>query len=447
LLSNPELLVLDEPTNYLDLAGLNWLERFLNHYPHAFLVVSHDRYFLDQVTNQIWELDHEKLQAFPGNYSKYRVLKGEQNLWQRRRYLRQQEHIAREEAFIRRYGAGQRAREAKGRAKRLDRMEREEAPQTDENITISQHSVGRTGLVTVRAKNLKIGFKLDGETRELFSIPDARLERGSRTAILGSNGAGKTTLLKTILGQLPPLEGEVTLGHQVDVGYFRQELEPIPGDSTVFEALLEARNIPLDAVRPYLARFLFRGDEVFQTVSSLSGGERSRLALARLLINEPNLLILDEPTTHLDIATREALERVLLDFPGTILLVSHDRHLVSLLAQQLWIVGGPTLEIFPGTFAEWEQQRLREAAPPPRAERTVATPRRNQSPPKRNPPRAPAVDPELIITQLEERLREIELRLQAASENQELAEISRLGQEHNEVSAQLETRWSEWTAQ
>ncbi|MFQ6027917.1 MAG: ABC-F family ATP-binding cassette domain-containing protein, partial [Dehalococcoidia bacterium] len=244
LLSSPDLLVLDEPTNHLDLEGLAWLERFLNHYPSAFLVVSHDRYFLDQVVTQIWELDHERFQAFAGNYSKYRVLKGEQTLWQRRRYQRQQEYIAKEEAFIRRYGAGQRSREARGRANRLDRLEREAAPERDQQISLSRHSVGRTGLVTLRTENLKIGFAGNGENRELFAVPDLRLERGSRAAILGNNGTGKTTLLKTIQGLAPPLEGAATLGHKVAVGYFSQELEAIPEESTVFEALLEARDIP-----------------------------------------------------------------------------------------------------------------------------------------------------------------------------------------------------------
>jgi ATP-binding cassette subfamily F protein 3 len=321
LLSNPDLLVLDEPTNYLDLQGLTWLERLLSHYPRAFVVVTHDRYFLDRVVNQIWELDHERLQTFSGNYSKYRILKGKQTLWQRRRYQRQQELIAKEEEFIRRYRAGQRAREAKGRAKKLGRLERIEAPPEDESLRMSRVSASRSDLVVVRSEGLKIGFNENGQVTELFSVPDLKLERGSRTAIIGNNGSGKTTLLKTILGLIPAVDGSVTLGRNLKVGYFRQNQDAIPEGSTVFEALLDAKDIPLEDVRPYLASFLFRGDDVFQTVSSLSGGERSRLSLARILITQSNLLVLDEPTTHLDIATREALEGVLLAYEGTILLV------------------------------------------------------------------------------------------------------------------------------
>jgi ATP-binding cassette subfamily F protein 3 len=446
LLSNPDLLVLDEPTNYLDLQGLTWLERLLSHYPRAFIVVSHDRYFLDRVVNQIWELDHEGLQTFSGNYSKYRILKGEQALWQRRRYQRQQELIAKEEEFIRRYRAGQRAREAKGRAKKLGRLERFEAPPEDESLHISQVSASRSDLVVVRTEGLKVGFNdEDGRVKELFSVPDLKLERGSRTAILGNNGAGKTTLLKTILGLIPAVGGSVTLGRNLKVGYFRQNQDAIPENWTIFEALLDAKDIPLEDVRPYLARFLFRGDEVFQTVSSLSGGERSRLSLARLLITRPNLLVLDEPTTHLDIATREALEGVLPTYDGTILLVSHDRHLVSLMAQQLWIIGEGALEVFPGTFAEWQKQKQAEASAAPVAKKE--RPRRIPAQPKRNPRARPTIDYAQIITELEDRLQEIERQLEAASEAQDVATIARLGEEHEQTRVQLEEKWSEWTTQ
>jgi ATP-binding cassette subfamily F protein 3 len=296
-------------------------------------------------------------------------------------------------------------------------------------------------LVIVYTENLKIGFNEDGQVKELFSVPDVKLERGSRSAIIGSNGAGKTTLLKTILGMTPAIDGSITLGRNLKVGYFRQNQDVLAEESTVFEALLDARDIPLEEVRPYLARFLFRGEEVFQTVSSLSGGERSRLALAQLLITQPNLLILDEPTTHLDISTREALEQVLLEYDGTILLISHDRHLVSLMAQQLWIIGEGTLQVFQGTFAEWEQREREESSPPPKA--IKSKPRRNPSPANRNPRVARPVDNAQIITELEERLQEIERQLEAASEIQDVATIAHLGKEHDETRIQIEQKWVE----
>jgi ATP-binding cassette subfamily F protein 3 len=445
LLSNPDLLVLDEPTNYLDLKGITWLERMLSHYPKTFLLVSHDRFFLDRVVNQIWEMDHERLQSFTGNYTKYRIQKGEQTLWQRRRYQRQQEFIAKEEDFIRRYGAGQRAREAKGREKRLNRLERFEAPQESTTVGLSAPAASRTEQVLLRTEKLTLGFTENGKVRALFSMPDIKLERGSRTALIGNNGAGKTTLIRTLLGLTPAVAGSVHLGQKVNVGYFRQDQDVIPEEYSVFEALLDARDIPLDQVRPYLARFLFRGDDVFQSVGSLSGGERSRLSLARLLITQPNLLVLDEPTTHLDIATREALEKVLTEYDGTVLLVSHDRHLVSLMAQQLWIVGEGDLQVFPGTFSEWEQKKLGEAEPPPKAvkERPPRNPANSTVTGKKSTnPRA--LDLSQVIAGLEERLRDLERQLETASESQNVNAIGRLGEEHDATRLELEQKWLEW---
>ena len=442
LLSEPDLLILDEPTNYLDLKGLAWLERLLSHFRKAFLVVSHDRYFLDRVVNRVWELDHERLQSFPGNYSKYRALKGEQIDWQRKRYQRQQEYIAKEEEFIRRYGAGQRAREAQGRAKRLGRMERFEAPPPDAPIRLASVTAGRTEHVVLRTQDLAAGYFENGQPHRLLSVSDIQLERGTRVSILGDNGAGKTTFLNTILGEQRPLEGSAYLAAAVEAGYYRQGHDSIPEDITVFEALLEARNIPLPEVRPYLARFLFRDDEVFQEVGTLSGGQRSRLSLARLLITEPNLLVLDEPTTHLDIATREALEKVLMDYEGTIIAVSHDRHFISLIAQQLWIAEDGQVTVFPGTYAEWEQKNRPE---PP------AEPRRPRPAPPRQPaavkakPKKTKVDMAQVIDDLETRLAVIETDLETASAGQDVSAIVRLGEEHETVQRELEEAWLEFT--
>ena len=228
LLANPDLLILDEPTNYLDLKGLSWLERLLNHYSSAFLVVSHDRHFLDKVVTTIWELDHEKLNTYIGNYSKYRILKGEQALWQKRSYERQQEFIAKEEAFIRRYKAGQRAAEAKGRARRLGRLERLENIDKDTEININGISINRTSQTILKTEDLKIGFSTESDPRILLDVPDLQLQRGSRTAIIGDNGSGKTTFLQTILGAIPEFSGRVTLDSKVDLGYFCQQSDPGP---------------------------------------------------------------------------------------------------------------------------------------------------------------------------------------------------------------------------
>ena len=446
ILYAPELLILDEPTNYLDLAGLDWLENMLSHYDTAFLVVSHDRHFLDKIASSIWELEHEKLQVFSGNYSQYRKQKGEQVLWQRKRFQRQQEFIAKEQAFIRRYGAGQRASEAKGRARRLSRLERLEAPEITNEISLAGISASRTGQVLIECKDLSVGFKEEFSDRSLIKIQNIKLERNSRTCIVGSNGAGKTTFLKTLLGMTEPLEGSVTIGHNVDFGYFSQESYAGPEDASVFDSLLEAREMPLDEVRPYLARFLFRDDEVFQTVSSLSGGEKSRLALARLLINKPNLLVLDEPTTHLDIATREAMEHVLLDYDGTMLFVSHDRHLISLMAKNLWILENHSITEFNGSFDEWRNKLQSQSVKP--AIVTNDTRVREPSDSSKNQSlirlQQRQIDElEGQISDLEQKIDRIELAISEASDVHNVTELTSLGETYESLQAELAEKWAE----
>ncbi len=450
LLSSPDVLVLDEPTNYLDLEGLTWLEGFLSHNPKAFLVVSHDRYFLDRVVNQVWEMDRGRLQTFPGNYTKYRLLREERRIRQQREYQQQQEHIESEQSFIRRYHAGQRAREARGRARRLERLERIEAPKADAGVTFSGIAAGRTGHFVLQSEDLIVGFTEGEQTIKLLSVPDLRLERGSRIAIIGGNGTGKTTLLRTLLGLVPPISGRVLTGQGVETGYYSQDSSELPEDATVLDAFLDIRNLPLPEARSYLARFLFQGDEVFQSVGSLSGGERSRLALARLLIKEPNLLILDEPTTHLDIATREALEQVLLSYTGTLLLVSHDRRLISQLADKLWIVQEGILSPFNGGYEEWVERAQAAEPVSPAEKRSTRTRNRTRidRPNRPNPQWKPRVTSaeriESDILELEDRLQEIEQQVELASEAQDLAAIARLGAEHTQIQSQLEQRWAEW---
>ncbi|MBI4310260.1 MAG: ABC-F family ATP-binding cassette domain-containing protein [Chloroflexi bacterium] len=444
LLIDPDLLVLDEPTNHLDLAGITWLERFLVRSKHAFVVVSHDRYFLDAVVDQIWDMEDGKLQTFPGNYSKYKVLKAERVIQQQQQFERQQEHIAKEEEFIRRYGAGQRSQEAQGRAKRLARLERLEAPKREEQATLATVTAARAAQVVIRTRDLKAGFTNGGERIPLLSVPDMNVNRGTRAAILGSNGAGKTTFIRTLLGLIPPVEGSAALGGNVCAGYYQQGLGDIPGDASVLEALLEVADMSPAEGRAYLARFLFRRQEAFQEVSTLSGGQRSRLALARLLVTRPNVLVLDEPTNHLDIPSREALEQVLSGYDGTLIFVSHDRQLIASLAQQLWIVGDGTVTVFTAGYREWVEEQERKAAPPP----PPVAPRRPPPPkPSKRPSPSVAVqeDPEQIIAALEARLAEVESQLQAAAEGQDIAEVTRLAQEHSQTQARLDEAWAKWT--
>ena len=450
LLGNPDLLVLDEPTNYLDLKGVTWLERYLTHFAPAVVVVSHDRYFLDEMATQIWEIDHGRMNVFPGNFSKYRVLKGERDLRLAKEYEAQREFIAKEQAFIDRYRAGQRSREAKGRETRLARLQRIDRPDIDRSISLKPAGATRTGQVVLSTKGLRVGYTDGDGPTELLKVPDLKLPRGSRTAVIGDNGTGKTTFIKTVLGMVPPLEGSVALGQSVKIGYYSQGLDALVDEQTVLDSFLEIKNMPFEQARFYLARFLFQGDDVFREVGACSGGEKSRLALARLLITEPNLLVLDEPTTHFDIPSREALEQVLLGYPGTILLVSHDRHLVSLLAESLLVTADGKVEVFPGTFEEWSEAQREaeaEAAASRTQERVKPTPRpqpvKSQGPKRRNPA-APVVDMEQVIVDLEDRLKKIESQLQAATESQNFEEMTRLGDEHIQTQSELERRLEEW---
>ena len=452
LLSEPDFLILDEPTNYLDFRGLDWLEDFLSTFTGGFMVVSHDRYFLDKVATRILEIDNGKLQSYPGNFTKYRALKEEQQRRQLIEYEKQQEYIAREEAFIRRYKAGQRAREARGRATRLERLERIEKPHTVEEIHLGSLSAFRTGQTAVRTSKLAVGYQQNGHGVQLLTVADTQLERSSRTAIIGSNGIGKTTLLRTLLGETPPISGKASLGHNVEPGYYSQGSADLPRNSTVLDALIDARNLRIPEARNYLARFLFRGDDVFKSTSALSGGERSRLALARLLITEPNLLILDEPTTHLDIPSREALESLLGNYGGTLLFVSHDRRLISLLATQLLIVEDGEAALFRGSFEEWMRERRIAANPQPEASRSTAPKTRSRqsdrqrrtSAAQKRAKQAKIRDQEELITRLEAQLTEINAALESATQRQNIPEITRLGEKYNATQASLDQAWEDW---
>ena len=447
LLTDPDLLVLDEPTNYLDFKGLEWLEGFLSDFEFAVLVVSHDRYFLDRVATEIWELDRGGLRRFPGNYTKYRALKLADVERQEKEYARQQEYIAKEESFIQRYKAGQRSKEARGRATRLARLERIQPPVTVQPIRMTRVDATRTGHVVVRFRDLRVGFAADGGPVELVTVPNTELERGSRTAIVGSNGVGKTTLLRTILGLQSPLTGAVTLGHNVEIGYLQQGTDGLPAGVSVLDALLEARNVPISEARDFLARYLFQGDDVFNLVDSLSGGERTRLALARLLLTDPNVLVLDEPTTHLDIPGREALEGALNAYEGALIFVSHDRHFISLMAERIWAIEDGAVQLFPGTFAEWVRSTEPEAHQPV-SRRAKARHRRRdrevRKQVKREASQTPTVDHQALIEEVEARVADLERQLEAASTRQDVPEIARLAKEHQTARERLERAWRDW---
>jgi ATP-binding cassette subfamily F protein 3 len=331
LLLESDVLLLDEPTNHLDLGAIEWLEEFLVGAPQAMLIVSHDRRFLDNVTDSILELEAGRGYLYPGAYSKFLRLRAERRADQQRRYEAQQEYIAHQEAFIQRYKAGQRAREARGRATRLERLERVEAPPDDREIRIRFG-----GPPSARIPLQSRGFVAGYPGNPLAEVPGFTIEAGSRVAIVGPNGAGKTTILRTLQGTLRPLEGSVGYGARVQSSYYDQHLGDLPEDRTMIEVLSAVHPISEESARHHLARLLFRGDDVFKRVRQLSGGERSRLAMARLMLDQANLLFLDEPTNHLDVPSQETLQEALTEFSGTLVFVSHDRELIDAVATHTW---------------------------------------------------------------------------------------------------------------
>ncbi len=363
LLESPDVMMLDEPTNHLDIGAVEWLESFLKDWEGALVVVSHDRYFLDQVAETVWEMT-PSLEVYKGNYSAYILQREERYARRLAEYETQTAFIEKEKEYIRRNIAGQNTNQAKGRQRRLVRLLEDSRlappPSEPRRMHIYLNTRGRSGDIVLRTHDLEVGYHDEGHP--LFSCPDLLLQRQECAAIIGPNGAGKTTFLKTILEKTPPYAGKVQLGASLIIGYFAQAHEGLDPEKTLMKEIDSvAPNMLPAEIRNYLAKFLFTGEEVFRKVGTLSGGERGRVALAKLSLSDANLLLLDEPTNHLDLPTQEVLESVLSDFPGTILLVSHDRYLIDSLASQIWEVDphGKSLQVFKGSYTQYKAYQLK----------------------------------------------------------------------------------------
>ena len=357
LLESPDLLVMDEPTNHLDINAVEWLESFLKTWDGALLVVSHDRYFMDNVITTIWEMAWGGIEIYRGNYSHYVQQRHARHERRLKEYQTQQEFIAKEEDYIKRNIAGQNTSQAKGRLRRLDRLKRDKLiykPRTEHNINIRLDSDLRSGNKVLMTYDLVAGYE---PANPLVYVPEITLWRQEIAAMIGPNGVGKTTLLKTLLNELKPLAGSSRLGAAVQPGYFAQAHEGLNPANSVLDELFLVRNLPISEARNYLASFLFTGDDVFRPISTLSGGERGRLALAKLALDGANFLLLDEPTNHLDIPSQEILQDVLAAFNGTILLVSHDRYLIDALATQIWDVQPDKMTVFEGSYRAYLKSR------------------------------------------------------------------------------------------
>jgi len=466
LLAAPDVLLLDEPTNHLDLAATEWLEDYLVHWKGSLVVVAHDRRLLDAVAGKVWELAFGRLEEYPGNYTAYTQLRAERLEQRRTEYATQQAFIAKTEDFIRRYGAGQRSKEAKGREKRLARLERLARPQDIESLRLRfDLTTGlRSGDIVLAIKGLAIGYQREAP---LFTVPDLVVRRGERVALLGPNGCGKTTFLKTILGEVPPLPlplpykergDQVRLGASVQPGYYAQTHEGLNPEATVLDEVFDFF-LNLERARTFLGRFLFTGDDVYKRVGDLSGGERSRVALARLTLEKANFLLLDEPTNHLDILSQEVLEDVLGDFNGTLLFVSHDRYFIDALATHLWVVEDGRLVVHVGNYTDYLEERqagrsmfqVSSSTLPGKREVVPAQPaasRKRQARRDRQPSPASAARQiaalEEEITALEDRLDDLGQEIEQASSAQDVARVQELGEEYAAVEEQLGRSLAAW---
>ena len=359
LLDDPDLLLLDEPSNHLDINAVEWLEAYLRDWNGAVVIVSHDRYFLDQTAHFIWEMT-PALEVYRGNYTAYLRQREERYTRRLAEFEAQNEYIEKQQDYIRRFLGTQNNNQARGRQRRLERLladSRLTAPTANiRPMHLRFKLADRSGNLVLRTYDLQVGYEDEG--RPLFNCPDLVLERRECVAVIGPNGAGKTTLLKTVLNQIPPYDGRVEMGANLKVGYFAQAHEGLVPENTLMDeiGIIAPGMLPAEA-RNYLARYGFQGDEVFAQVATISGGERGRLALAKLALSDANLLMLDEPTNHLDLATQEVLQDVLAQYPGTIMLVSHDRYLIDALATQIWELDmqNASLQVFKGAYSEFRQ--------------------------------------------------------------------------------------------
>jgi len=470
LLASPDVLLLDEPTNHLDVNAVEWLEEFLQEYSAAYVIISHDRYFLDRCCKRIIELENGRASSYTGNYSDFLVEREERREAQQRAYDNQQQLIAKTEEFIRRNLAGQKTKQAKSRRNMLERLERLDAVRPDKSSgDFRLQAIERTGNHVLTVNELSIGYHEKLLAKDISFI----LRRGECLGIIGPNGSGKTTFLRTILNKLAPLGGEVRWGTKVQIGYYAQQLDDLDDRN---EIIMELRRVaPSTAtageLRSFLAKFLFHGDDVYKHVRDLSGGEKGRLALAKLIYSRVNVLVLDEPTNHLDIPSREALEEALSAYEGTIVTISHDRYFLDRVATQILALDGlGGAEHYEGDYTEYHDWKLgrRDTAPVATEEENlvnvVAAPARvvqepviakpAPAPPKESGVKVvkkkkpePVRTPDLVetdISRAEARLNEISEQMGTPEVARDADRLIALNEEYQQTEVLLRNLYDEW---
>jgi ATP-binding cassette, subfamily F, member 3 len=437
LLRSPDFLVLDEPTNHLDMEALEWLEGFLKGYSGAILVVSHDRYFLDYVVQKVLHLENGTLKSYPGNYSEYELQRAVEETTLVREAERINKKIARLEEYIRRNRAGVNSKQARGRETQLNKIKPVETVKTQKDMHISLSTGQRSGDRTLMIEDVSIQFP----DKKLFEGVNLELRRGERVALLGSNGIGKTSFLKAIFGKLP-YHGEIRLGANVKLGYYSQEHEELSGKGSIMDEIRETSSLKDPEIRSLLARFGFVGEDVFKPVLVLSGGEKSRLALAKLFLAQGNLLLMDEPTNHLDSRMRDVLEEALQEYDGTLLVVSHDRYFLDRVVNKIARLTPTGIEVFEGDYSSYKAQIQEEGQLELKEQPQVV---QNHRPSKdrefqRRQKRALQLEKE--ISDLENELKGLESNLAHAESNYERA--IELHHEYEKTQERLENAMAEW---
>lgn len=362
LLRKPDILFLDEPTNHLDIGTLKWLEQYLKSYKGTIVLVSHDRYFLDETVTRIFEVENHKLNIYEGNYTFYATERKNRREAELRKYDKQQKEISRQEDMIRRFkqrGTEKLAKRAASREKRLAAMDVIDRPEgTTGKMKLSFKADFQSGRDVLHAEGLSKSFGYGSRRTELFHGVDLDIKRGERVCIVGANGIGKTTLLKILMGELSANTGRIKIGHNVQFGYYDQGQQLLNAANTVMGEVRDSYGLYTDTeIRNILGRFLFRGDEVFLTVGSLSGGEKARLSLLKLMLSGANVLMLDEPTNHLDIESKEVFEEALLDFPGTCIIVSHDRYFLNRIPTRIIELTSEGIDNYLGTYDYYVEKK------------------------------------------------------------------------------------------
>jgi ATP-binding cassette, subfamily F, member 3 len=453
LLTKPDILILDEPTNHLDIETLSWLEQYLQTYDGAILIVSHDRYFLDKVVKQVYEMSRKQIQKFLGNYSSYLDQKAEQYEREMKLFEKQQDEIAKLEDFVQKNLArASTTKRAQSRRKKLEKIERLDRPKGDEkSATFSFEIERQSGNEVLHLDSLHIGYQGEAVSKNL----SFRLTRGESVALVGPNGIGKSTLLKTIIDKLPPLSGGFRLGSNVAIGYYDQEQAELTSNKRVLNELWDDYpNRPEKEIRTILGNFLFSGEDVLKIVSTLSGGEKARLALAKLMMQKSNFLILDEPTNHLDLDSKEVLENALVDYPGTILFVSHDRYFINRIATKVLELSSNGCSEFLGDydyFVEKKEEIIELKALEQKDKPTsITTPDKNsfqqdkETKKQERQKKRKLEEIEDRISQLEENIEQYEIQLCDPVVFQDHEKVIEINMKNEQAKTELESLMEEW---